>query len=164
MDNCPGVSAHLGKAMYGDWQNDENDIDVTKETIDANLLFVGKNNTETALWHFLVVGNTNAVHHFAAVPWYNNEQELVYTIFMAYEKMYKLGEYIDGSAKAMPDYKFFDFTRKSLFRALLRLLFSVDSAWSQVFCKNINDKAKTMTLWKYPVIDVQVATARVNKY
>ncbi|MEM7211815.1 MAG: hypothetical protein AAF479_07980 [Pseudomonadota bacterium] len=127
--------------------------------------------TDTAVWSFEALGHDTSrnngrptLHYFAVVPWYNSENKLVFTIFMAYEDQYRLEDYIDNKNGGQLAYPFADSTNESIFRSILKTLFQIDSGWEQFFCKNVKDKVASMSVSKYPPINVATARQNVAQY
>lgn len=173
LDNCPGVPVQMGLAVYGSVQDDSgsgteikdegNDSDMQKKINEA--IGFGGASSETAVWHF----SLTPVHHFVVVPWYkqNAPHGQVYTVFMAYENEYSLGQYVHGTGNIAPKpggkgYKA-EWTPSQLSTMLFDLLKS-DKAWEDYFGKVGAAKATKITYWKYKVTTLKSAISNVNKY
>lgn len=170
IDNCPGVPAQMSCAVYGSIQDDSGSGTVIKpgsgmqDSINKAVGFGGAN-SETAVWHFLT---GSPVHHFVVVPWYQHEspQSWVYTVFMAYEDKYSLGEYVEGKAPAPATggkgYK--TVWTVSQLSTMLSDLLTRKEAWEEYFGKVGPAQATKLTYWKYKVKGLDAAVSNVEKY
>ncbi|MDJ0827892.1 MAG: hypothetical protein QNJ16_20595 [Rhodobacter sp.] len=169
INNCPGVPVQMGVAVYGSVQSDVGaGTVVTQNNIGATLGFPGAN-SETAVWHF----QTRPVHHFVLVPWYKQDPPhgQVYTMFMAYEDQYSLGQYVAGTnpAPALAGHGYRQvWTYNDLETMLEELLFKGqnrgEAAWESYFCRGLRLRATEMRYWKYKVTSLKSAIANVGKY
>lgn len=173
VNNCPGVPAEMGRAFYNAYQNDTGLIDITGGNVQKKISEVvgfGGSNSETAVWHF----ELTPVHHFVVVPWYNHDAPhgQVYTVFMAYENYYSLGQYINGinvvrnvNRPPLPGgdgYKL-AWTVTELSTMLSDLL-TDGGAWQRYFGQVGAAQATEMHCWKYKTITLRTAIANVNRY
>lgn len=108
IDNCPGVPAQFGLAIYGGYQDDNNPQDLTvaanRVALVAAMFPAGLGATDNVrVYHFDIKVTGGAIHHFAAVTWMRTGTvaQLGCTIYMAYEGLYKLPEYINGTGLAL---------------------------------------------------------------
>lgn len=176
INNCPGVSARLGYAVYGNWQDDDGDIVLSFTDQQSTVASIkelvhipdGTPLAHTAVWHFSV---EPPIHHFVVIPWYrfNTEPGWVYTVFMAYESnnsqnKYTLGEYIQGGGNTAKDAGYRDiWTQKELSLMLYQLLAS-KSVWPKYFGGVDQHAPNKITCYKYPSITVDQAIQNVNSY
>lgn len=168
LSDCPSVPIQIGKAVYGDYQDDTGSGTIIKH--DENMqkqietvLGIGGMTSETAVWHFLL----SPVHHFVVIPWYHfSTPYWVYTVFMAYEDAYTLGEYVNGTGKAPPTggkgYKTV-WSYNELSTMLSELLTS-GTAWEEYLGRVGKNQATKITCWKYKLLSVDTAIANVTKY
>ncbi|MCG8633717.1 MAG: hypothetical protein MI863_07815 [Desulfobacterales bacterium] len=167
IDNCPGVPAQMGKAFYGDWQDDDDEtiIEAGRDCLTRirSLIDFSGGNTETAVWHLDIIGNT---HHFVVVPWHKPSQELVYTVFMAYENKYTLKKYINGTTPApgrgVKGYKD-SWTSKQL-RTMLNKLINIANLWEEYFGAVGAGNVESIRCYKYTNISLSDAINNVNEY
>lgn len=176
IDNCPGVPARLGYAVYGSWQDDDQetvilgaDKESMAETIKALLDIPNSVSiAHAAVWHFCV---ESPVHHFAVIPWYrlNAEVGWVFTVFMAYENhnvlnKYTLGEYINGGGNTAKGKGYAEiWTWKELGNMLGELLLR-KSVWPKYFGGVDNHAANKITCWKYPFTPLDQAIKKVSSF
>ncbi len=173
INNCPGVSAQMGKAFYGDWQDDDNAVTIALgstliQDIKSLIKFSGQV-SETAVWHFSMTGK---VHHFVVVPWRRSTKpKRVYTVFMAYEhrqssKAYTLDKYVKGTAPAPPldgnGYR--ETWTIEEFGQMLYYLLKQGAAWERYFGKVGRARATSITCYKYANISLDDAIDNVNGY
>ncbi|MDY7094130.1 MAG: hypothetical protein SX243_14265 [Acidobacteriota bacterium] len=172
LNNCPAVPAQMSKAVYGSVQSDSGPGTVIQpganmqKEINTAIGFSGAN-SETAVWHFMM-GPT--VHHFVVIPWYRQQspQGQVYTLFMAYENQYSVGQYVNGTPPAAPagdgtkGYK----TEWSLaeLSTMFSELLTSNTAWQEYFGQVGATQATTITYWKYKVISLGAAIRNVQAY
>ncbi len=177
INNCPGVPTDMSKAFYsvlkGDEEAEKKGVIVKKGCKKKILKMIDFSGgaTKTAVWHFMINGamaNTtrNPVHHFVVVPWYRPtlvEPERVYTVFMAYETEYTLGQYVEYKKSAPPRGKGYKeiWTRKEFGRMLFQLLGSPDG-WVKYFGKVGKTQATKITYYKYEDISLLAAISNVN--
>lgn len=176
VNNCPGVSVCFGRAVYGTTQYDKTDTEIAaadhgeqrKRKINEAIAFGGAN-SETAVWHFMCGALPVAVHHFVVVPWYKHDSPhgQVYTLFMAYENRYSIGEYVNstGSVFRKAGYKGFKqaWTPSELSTMLNDLLDS-GRAWEDYFGEVGPAHATSVTYWKYKITTLKSAIGNVGKY
>ncbi len=170
LDNCPAVPAQMSCAVYGSVQDDsgsgthiQNNSSMQKD-INIAVGFGGAN-SETAVWHFLLT----PVHHFVVIPWYksNVPQGQVYTVFMAYENKYSVGQYVNGTGGIAPTpggkgYK----TEWSVSQlsTMFSDLLTKSTAWEEYFGKVGQAQATKITYWKYKITTLTSAITNVNAY
>lgn len=167
LNNCPAAPVEFSRAVYGAVQNDtgsggiiENKGSMQKQ-INSALGFIGAN-SETAVWHFLL-GPT--VHHFVIIPWYQQSlpQGIVYTLFMAYEDKYLVGDYVGKTTPApagIYGYKRVWTTRdlNTMFTDLL----TNPGAWEGYLGAVGESQASKITYWKYKTTTLTSAIANVK--
>ncbi|HAT4912357.1 TPA: hypothetical protein JHJ70_005616 [Serratia marcescens] len=169
INNCPGVTAQMSRAVYGKTQDDsgagttiENNRDMQKN-INIALGFSGAN-SETAVWHFMI---GPPVHHFVVIPWYQHTAPhgRVYTVFMAYENRYSVGGYVQHTPPAPSAVKGYRtvWSVTDLGQMFSDLLTSA-TAWQTYFGAVGAAQANKITYWKYKVTSLDSAVANVNKY
>lgn len=170
INNCPQVPVEMGRAVYGSVQDDSgkgtpiqpgNNM---QKQINEAVGFMGAN-SETAVWHFLL---SPVVHHFVVVPWYKHESPhgQVYTVFMAYENQYSLGQYVHGISPApTPGGKGYKkIWTVSELSAMFSDLLTSGTAWQEYFGQVGAAQATEIKYWKYKVISLQSAISNVEKY
>lgn len=171
INNCPAVPVEMGRAVYGSVQEDSGPGTVIQpgdnmqKQINEAVGFIGAN-SETAVWHFLL---SPVVHHFVVVPWYNQESPhgQVYTVFMAYENKYSLGQYVKGTPPPAPPlggkgYK--EIWTVSQLSTMFSDLLTSSKAWEEYFGKVGAAQANKIMYWKYKVISLQSAISNVERY
>lgn len=160
LNDCLSVPIQIGRAVYGNYQDDEGDgTSIVADSVDTKLKAATKftgTRDETAVWHFLV----DPVHHFAVVPWHSAELgRRVYTVLMAYEQWYTLGDYIQ---KMTVQERRTTWEEGDL-QAMLSDLFKSDEAWKKYFHAGVK-AARKITYWKYENISLESATTNVARY
>lgn len=156
--DCPGVSVNISKAFYGLPQNDSPKNDpITKANVYSKIVFGGAN-SETAVWHFLLEGLT---HHFVVVPWYKHTlpHGQVYSVFMAYEDKYTLGQYISSSL-------FKNSWTTSELILMFEELLTKGFSWGKYIDSSDRSneiKVKKISYWKYKTITVNTAFTNLSR-
>jgi hypothetical protein len=168
VDNCPGVSVAISEAVYGKVKDDNNPIELrtgASEKEIAAVIGFGGANSETAVWHFM----TQPIHHFVVVPWYNHQvpQGQAYTVFMAFENQYTVGQYIDNERGHMQrplvnGYR--DLWTPTDLKGMLTALLTTNTAWANYFQYGHNNTVNSIACYKYDIISVDKAVANVNQY
>ncbi len=170
VDNCPGVPVQMGKAVYGACQNDSGSGTLIKSGLNMqkqinNAIGFSGSNSDTAVWHFSLA----PVHHFVVVPWYKHESPhgQVYTVFMAYEGKYSLGQYVGGTGGIAPapggkGYK--AVWTVSQLSAMFSALLAGGTAWQDYFGQVGAAQATKITYWKYKTTTLKYAISIVKKY
>ena len=167
INKCPAVPVDVGTAVYGKVQNDTGETKVRLNKLDSDVstaVGFGGANSETAVWHFQLV----PTHHFVVIPWYRYTKPhgQVYSVLMAYENNYTLGQYISGSGKAPATggkgyKKAWTVTELS---TMLKDLMTSHVAWQAYFGQVGQTQATKMYYYKYKVISVDKAYGNVGRY
>ena len=170
LTDCTSVPIRMGKAVYGKWQDDKGEVvikktDSLRRDIEEVLTFEGALNS-TAVWHVLV---GPAVHHFVIMPQVvsKNPDTVVYTVVMAYENHYTLGDYIQRAGKAsMKKYGFKDpWCLDDLGNMFGHLIATPHAAHENYF--GVRPKKKgpaSISIWKYPDTTTENAINGINHY
>lgn len=166
--NCPAVPIQMGYAIYASLQGDKGNLQIKHDTsqkeIDSIIAFSGSP-SDTAVWHF---GSSSPVHHFVVMPWYQYTAPVgfVYTVFMAYENKYNLGEYIDGAGNFAPTgalgYKT-AWTFDEL-KTMLHDLVTSNTAWEDYFGHVGPARTMTLTCNKYNTARISTAMVNLRRY
>ena len=170
VNNCPGVSVNVGKAVYGKYQDDagpgksivrQEEAPLKQAIQKAIAVHEQATSQHSGVWHFLL----DPVHHFIVIPWLKVDHPAgqVYTVLMAYEGKYTLEEYVKGQKKAPRSgsgYKPF-WSQAELSDMLYELLTS-GSAWERYFGDVGAAHATKITYWKYQYVDISKAIERVK--
>lgn len=160
LDNCPGVPAELGRAVYGTYQDDSGP-GLPPDNLDLAVNFSGSS-AQTAVWHF---ASDNPVHHFVVVPWITvADPRVVYTTLMAYENRYTLGNYVAGAGNAPGAPNGYGHKSQAEFRQMLNALQSEDAAWQTYFGQVGAARTTGLKYWKYNNISLSKAIKNVGKY
>jgi hypothetical protein len=177
VDNCPGASVAIGKAVYGSIQDDAHETKVTpgaarKDLV--NLVWFGGTLSQTAVWHFMVLGAPDpgssrpAVHHFVVVPWYNQSPPgWSYTVFMAYENSYTIRQYTQSAPGNMAQALRSGYREEwsaSEFADMLSDLLANPAAWGDYFLHGASKGVQSISCYKYAAISVEAALANVARY
>jgi len=170
LGNCPGVPVELGRACYGTIQSDSGPgTPITsgpnmKRMINEAIGFIGSS-SETAVWHFAL---KPTVHHFVVVPWYQHESPhgQAYTVFMAYENMYTLAQFIDRTGNVVPSAENrFQMGRDAIYLAkMFSELLTSGTAWEDYFGRVGQAQATEIQYWKYRTTTLQSAISKVRDY
>lgn len=169
VNNCPGVSVQMGRAVYGTVQSDAGLGEEIRPGVNMqkqinNAIGFGGANSETAVWHF----SLQPTHHFVVVPWYKHDPPhgRVYTVFMAYENKYTVQNYINGmgSAPASGGKGYKTVWTVTQLSTMFSELLTSPKAWEEYFGKVGESQATKITYWKYKIISIKTAISNVNGY
>lgn len=168
IDNCPGVPVQMGQAVYARVQSDKGNEQIKSSSTEKDimkLIAFGSSPSETAVWHF---SSGSPVHHFVVMPWYQHiaPMGMVYTVFMAYEKKYSFGQYVDGTGGIAPTgalgYKT-AWTFDEL-KTMLRDLVTSNTAWQDYFGRVGPTRTMALDCYKYHPLNISTAIANVKRY
>ncbi|MQA54222.1 hypothetical protein [Pseudomonas piscis] len=167
LKDCPAVPAQMSCAVYGKVQDDVGDDVIKNDSkmkyqIEQALLFRG-DNSQTAVWHFLVTGS--AIHHFVVIPWYKSSVGTVYTLFMAYENQYSVDAYVKHLSPAPgADKGYKEHWTANELSTILSDLLTNSKAWEEYFGHVGEAQADAIHYYKYKITALSTAVSNVNQF
>ncbi|MEM9060675.1 MAG: hypothetical protein AAGD13_09455 [Pseudomonadota bacterium] len=154
ISRCPAVPVDVSRAIYGVVKDDSTKAEDLEFTGDAS---------KAELWHF-DVKSESYLHHFVALIWINDQGKTGFTLFMAYETKYTLGQYMSGKSKKQGMIGFEDFREMSEMKTIMQSLIRQEDAWGKYFNVSDTEKLKSVQFFKYGHVDIAEAIARVEEF